>query len=241
MADALTNGDYADSLGIEINDEDGLVDKRTKQHIVNLRIEIDNDERELFVNWPKEQPQQYSELQAVQQWSVSVKQYLRAIKRLWHDEGDTSEVRNVDYYWQEKKIASYDLVPPDKDGYRFSLIGMQEMDANSIRRRIGLPQGAEVPKPVTISINGLEEVLNRDRISHSWTVYVDKSGAPPNWDDRTLTREIPLPRELLSDAVEVADDFLQQAGIGFKIGNDLPSWGYEDLGNAVQDDDITVI
>lgn len=241
MSGVRENGDSAESLGIGVNDEEGLVDKRTKQHILNLRVSVDNDERELFVNWPKENPRSFSEMQAVQQWSISVKQYLRGIKRLWHQENPSNEVRNVEYYWREKEIATYELVPPDKDGYRFSLIGVPNMTAQDVRTELALPRDADVPEPQTVTIKGLQDVLDRQSIGHTWSLYVEKNGARPNWEQMILTREMPLPKELLSQAVEVADDFLQQAGIGFKIGDDLPSWGYDDLGTAIDDDDIEVV
>lgn len=241
MSKSLENGETPSANGIAVNDEDGLVDKRTKQHILNLRVSVDNDERELFVNWPKENPRSYNERKAVEQWSISVKQYLRGIKRLWHDEAGSNDVRNVDYYWREKQIDSYELVPPDKDGYQFSLISIPNMDAGDVRTELGLPRGVDVPQPKTVTIQGLQDVLDRKRIGHSWSVYVEKTGAKPNWEQKILTREVPLPKDLLSQAVEVADDFLQQAGIGFKIGDDLPSWGYEDLGTAIEDDDIEVV
>jgi len=235
------NGEYADTLGIEINDDEGVVDKKTKEHILNLRVEVDNDERELFVNWPREEPRGFSQMQAVQQWSISVKQYLRGIKRLWHDETGKNDVKNVDYYWREKTIAEYTLPPPDKDGYQFSLIAQPGIDEQTLRSELGLPRGVEIPKPETIEIKGLEDVLKRDSIGHSWTVYTEKRGARPNWEQVVLHQEIPLPKSVLEEAVEVADDFLQQAGIGFKIGNDLPSWGFEELGSAIEDDDIEVV
>jgi len=33
-----------------------------------------------------------------------------------------------------------------------------------------------------------------------------------------LSRVLPLPKHVLENAVEVADNFLQQAGLGFEIG-----------------------
>lgn len=235
------NGEYADALGIEINDEEGLVDKKTKQHILNLRVEIDNDERELFVNWPRENPRQFSQVQAVQQWAISVKQYLRAIKRLWHQESRDNQVRNVDHYWRERTIAQFELVPPDKDGYEFRLIGVEGMGKEDVRNELNLPRDAEIPTPTVISIDGLQDILTRDSIGHTWSVYTDKTGAKPNWEQMVLRKQMPVPKSVLEEAVEVADDFLQQAGIGFKIGDDLPSWGYEELGSAIEDDDIEVV
>jgi hypothetical protein len=76
------NGYSSADVGIEVSDEEGLVDKKTKEHILNLRVQIDEDERELFVNKATDPDQALSYVQATQYWSVSVRQYLRGIKRL---------------------------------------------------------------------------------------------------------------------------------------------------------------
>jgi hypothetical protein len=171
-----------------------------------------------------------------------VRQYLRGIKRLWNDDnGDKQVVKNVEEYWSERKIAEYTLTPPDKAGYKFSMIQRQDMEDKQLRRMLDLPRGVELPKPVTKEFRGLNSILERDGLRHEWMVYTEKSGAPPNWDAITLTAEVPMPKSVLNSAVEMADNFLQQAGIGFKIGSDLPSWGQEELRTAKEDDDVEVI
>jgi hypothetical protein len=210
--------------GVHIEDEEGLVDRKTKNHILDLRKQIDNDERELFVEKATDPNVRLDPRQATQYWAVSVKQYLRGIKRLWHEDDETGEgsaLDNVEYYWQEKQIGeSFTLIPPDKDGYEFSIIAHPDTDADMVRRMLDLPKEESVPQPHAVKIRGLDDILNREKISHTWTVYVDKRGAPPNWERKTLVNEQPLPKELLEDAVEVADNFLQQAGIGFEIAAD---------------------
>lgn len=239
----LTNGHKTETKapGIQISDDEGLVDKRTKQHILSLRREVDNDERELFVNKFTDPEADISYAEAVQHWSVSVKQYLRAIKRLWNDGGDQHHIKNVEHYWNSVKIYEQTLTPPDKGGYRFSLIGQPGISSEDVRRMLGLPSDVTVPQPQTVTITGLQEVLERQRIGHTWTVYIDKSGPPPAWEQLVLQQEQPLPKELLERAVEVAQDFLQQAGIGFKIGDDLPNWGFDEMENARERDDIEVV
>lgn len=202
---------------IQIQDEEGIVDRKTKEHILNLRKQIDEDERELFVTKQTDSNVNLHHMEAVQYWSVTVKQYLRGIKRLWPRDGD-SGVANVEYYWQEIQIGDgYTLVPPDKDGYEFSMIAHANVTPDDLRKVLELPRNVEIPEPETVTMNGLESILEKDMISHTWHVYTSKNGAPPNWDSITLTNEQPLPKGLLEDAVEVADDFLQQAGVGFDV------------------------
>jgi len=237
-----TNGEKPEDVGSKISDEEGLVDRKTKEHILNLRVQIDEDERELFVNQATDPERRMGMAEATQFWSVSVKQYLRAIKRLWNDDDNSnSPVKNVDLYWRRKKLAEYTLVPPDKNGYQFSLIAQPDVDATTLRRTQGLPRDAEVPRPETKDFYGLQSILDTDVISHNWVVYIDKKGAPPNWEQIPLSRQVPLPKGVLEDAVEMADNFLQQAGVGFKVGDDLPDWGSDIVEKAKERDDIEVI
>jgi hypothetical protein len=216
MASQRQNGYQESGAGIELQDDEGLVDRKTKEHILDLRKQIDNDERELFVAKATDPNINLSRQKAVQHWAISVKQYLRSIKRLWHTEGK-SDVKNVAYYWQEKNITEYTLVPPDKDGYQFSLIAREDVTEDQLRMMLNLPRGADPPKPEVVTFDGLESVLNRDTVEHTWFVWTEKTGARRNWDQLTIQHRTPLPKDLLEDAVEVADDFLQQAGLGFDI------------------------
>jgi len=210
------NGYQQSGAGVELQDDEGIVDRKTKEHILNLRVMVDDDERELFVHKATDPEVGLSRERAIQHWSISVKQYLRGIKRLWHTDGK-SDVKNVEFYWQEKEISSFTLVPPDKNGYQFSLSAREEIDDEQLRMMLDLPRGVEPPRPHTVTFEGLNDVLKTDTIEHTWFVYTEKSGAKPNWEQLTLQHRSPLPKELLEEAVEVADDFLQQAGLGFDI------------------------
>lgn len=207
---------------VHIEDDEGLVDRKTKNHILELRKQIDADERELFVEKASNPEHKLNRQYATQCWSVTVKQYLRGIKRLWHQEDDANNgLSNVDYYWREKLIGDgYTLIPPDKDGYAFSHIAQPTVAAETLRQTLDLPKSEPVPEPRTVEIRGLDDILNRESIKETWVVHVDKRGAPPNWEKKVLVNEQPLPKDLLEDAVEVADDFLQQAGVGFDITAD---------------------
>jgi len=230
-------------IGWEVSNDEGIVDRKTKQDIQNLRTQINVDERELFVNKTSDPESPVTYHMALEYWAVSVRQYIRGIKRLWgdSDHGDKSRVKNVDYYWREKEIGSVTLTPPDRDGYDFSMIAHPEMTETDVRRRLDLPHGEDIPQPVEKTFNGLESILHERGVEYSWYLYTEKSGAPPNWEEMTLHVEGPIPKHILEQAIEVADAFLQQAGIGFKIGDDLPDWGYDEVKFAKDNDDIEVI
>lgn len=220
-----TDGDPPDEdMEIEITDEEGLVDKKTKQHILNLRSQIDADERELFVNKATDPEIALSPQTASQYWAVSVRQYLRSIKRLWndHDQRETAAVRNVDRYWRKMKIGEMVLYPSDTAGYQFSIIAKEGVTAADVREVLNLPRDADVPQPFVKEFNGLQSILETELVTHTWTVYTDKAGAPPNWEQVRITAERPVGKRLLHKAVGVADSFLQQAGLGFDV--ELPEY-----------------
>lgn len=211
----------------EINDEEGLVDRKTKGHILDLRRQIDEDERRLFIELEANPQSGINHIEATQYWAVTVKQYLRSIKRLWGSTKDDEDhnVKGVREYWEEKKIGTVELPPPDKNGYQFSLCANEELGDEQLRRNLDLPRGTEIPRPVERDFFGLSSILEGDTVEHTWRVWVQKEGARPNWEDEILYQARPLPKGLLEKSVEEADNFLQQAGIGFDIGDNLPTDG----------------
>ncbi|MFB6198900.1 MAG: hypothetical protein ABEI52_11650 [Halobacteriaceae archaeon] len=211
---------------LKVEDEEGLVDTETKKQILNLRAQIDDDERELYVE--KITQGMIDRHQANHFWSVSIRQYLRGIKRLWNDEAQgTSKIRNVERFWSEKEIGSYTLYPPDKDGYEFSIVA-QGLQPQEIRRQLELPRQAEIPEPHEIEFKGLDSILTTQIIYKRWDVLVSAEGPPSEHEYVTLEQEIPIPKPILERAIETADNFLQQAGIGFEtsapdyMGGDEP-------------------
>ncbi len=206
------------SNDVTIEDEEGVVDRKTKEHILNLRVQVDEDERALYVERASDPNTNLSVAEANQYWGISVRQYLRGIKRLWSSGSEIDGVRNVAEYWEERKIAEERLVPPDKAGYRFSLLETDQYGEQELKQRLGLPRKCELPKPVIKEFYGLNDVLSRNRIEHRWVVKTKMEGPPPQHESIVLQRVLPLPKHVLENAVEMADNFLQQAGLGFEIG-----------------------
>jgi len=212
--------DNGSSPGAKIQDEEGVVDTKVKEHLLSLRRQLDQDERTLFVERAVEG---LSHARAEQFWGIAVRQYLRSIKRLWSDDEAKTPLQNIDEYWQDIELGEVTVTPPDAEGYQFSLVA-RGYDPRTLRRKLGLPPTAELPEPKTVSFRGLSSVLRRRVVSAEWLVTVDDSGPPPEHEQVALDVTRPVPKHILENTVEAADNFLQQAGIGFEVsGEDIYS------------------
>lgn len=206
------------SSEVTVEDEEGVVDRKTKEQIMDLRGQVDNDERTLYVERMSDPEFNFSVMQANQYWGISVRQYLRGIKRLWSDD-DEMAVKNVDQYWEELVLGREQLVPPDKGDYQFSITRFEDKYSDrELRQLLDLPRGVDVPKPEEKVFRGLGSILKTNRISHTWFVKTSTRGPPPEHETMRLEVTAPVPKHILENAIEAADNFLQQAGVGFEVG-----------------------
>lgn len=204
--------------GVRVEDEEGGVDKQTKQQVLNLRKQVDEDERKLYVDMAADPQTQLTPHECNKYWGVSIRQYLRSIKRLW-GESDSTNVSGVEKFWKQIEIGAVTLVPPDEPGRPFSRVQQHEhLSEMQLRRLLSLPPSAEIPEPKTTEFYGLQSVLQTTSVSQTWTVTIDDQGPPPEHEIITLQSAFPVPKHILENSVEAADEFLQQAGIGFEIG-----------------------
>lgn len=214
---------------VKVTDEEHGVDQQLKSQVLDIRKTVDQDERSLYVDRLRDPDAHYNRSMADQDWALSVRQYLRAIKRLWTDAGDIS---GVPFYWggqphdrtgQRLSLGAAQLVPPDTQGYDLSLVARAEhMSPDQLRRAIGLPRGAELPEVHQRQFVGLSDVLNTRVVEHTWVVTVDDSGPPPAHETVTAQAAQAVPKHVLENALEAADAFLQQAGLGFETS--LPDY-----------------
>lgn len=199
-------------------DDDETLDKRIKENVMRVRQVLNDDERRLYVDRVRNEPG-YTQADANADWGVSVRQYLREIKRLWSDTGDI-QIRNVKKYWEQMQLApEEELYPPDYNGFQFSLVRERDQfhDDRALRDAIGLGPRGEIPEPKLVSFEGLMSVLERNRIEKTWAITTHRQGPPPEHNTEVVRRSLPLPKHVLENAVEAADNFLQQAGLGFDV------------------------
>lgn len=212
---------------VQVTDEENSVDQKLKNQVLKLRQSVDEDERRLYVDRLRDPEMQYTRQAANQDWALSIRQYLRSMKRLWDDRGDIS---GVGYYWAGDKnaagerlqLGSVELTPPDTQDRQFSMVAHKDADPRELRRALRLPRGVELPEPYIRPFVGLSDVLNNKVVEKAWTVTVDDTGPPRAHETRVLPAAKPVPKHILEATVEAADAFLQQAGLGFETS--LPDY-----------------
>jgi len=206
------NGVYEDD--IEVKDEEKYTDRKVKQRILNTRQMLNEAKFELFAGRLTEPDVEISDQQALFAWSDLVRSYIRDLGVLLnHDDIGASQ-----RYRENVKIGEVTVIPPDKDGYQFSLVAYDEYTDKQLRRKLGLGRGAEIPHPKTKSFEGLMSVIQTPPvIEKHWLVTTNPQQAGPNQNDMPLTARKPVPRHIYEQALVEADQFLQGAGIGLDI------------------------
>lgn len=203
--------DEMDGQPQEVIDEEGDVDKALKRRIIQARERVDETELALYRDAAIQPDVNLGPTEKIHIYATTVKQFLRRIEPLLRVEG----VPNNEHYYSHVEIGQIDLVPPDTDGYRFSLIANSSRTDKELRRMLDLPRGVDLPEPLSIPFEGLQTVIERDPIvGHQWEVCVKKAGARPNWQYVYPQTQQPVPKQIYEDAVRKADMFLQNAGIG---------------------------
>lgn len=205
----------------EVLDEEGDVDKALKKRILQSHDRVDETEIALYRDAAVNPEVNLSEAEKAYIYGTTVKQFLRRIEPILR----TENVPNNEYYYAGESadgdetldLGAVTLVPPDTAGYQFSAVADTTADEGELRRRIGLPRGAEVPQPETVEFAGLQDVIEREAIlTHTWEVCVSNQGAPPNHECEYPAVRQPVPKHIYTEAMRAADMFLQDVGIGLE-------------------------
>lgn len=201
--------DHWDQQNKRVKDEEGTVDDRVKQRILNTRTNVDDTELLLFVQAPVEYGGITREKQ-LEGFGTVVRQYIRAVRPLL----TSDEVVESDAYWQEKPICSFEVPPPDGE---FPWSELYRLDKTRVNRQYGFPPSFTPPKSKRFELHGLRDLLNHERIEFDWRFRIyqhrQKHGSP-----RHLQVNDPLPKHVYDRGIELADEFLQTVGIGVDVG-----------------------
>lgn len=214
----------------QVTDEEGTVDQKYKNRIINIRDRVDKREDEIFVGVPLD-PQLQPDGSLAEIWATSVKQYLKAIEPLLRSD----DIEKSQYFYEEIDIVNRKVLPPDgktvirsatQNGpvtkeVRWSRLYRDDLD---MRHVIGDPNtpfetGFEPPEPKTVKIQGLKDIIEVSGISLEWHAELNPRQFG-NVKQAEVRLDIPLRREWLETAVRKADLFLQEyAGIGVDVGH----------------------
>lgn len=210
-----TNGDRPSE---QVIDEDKNVDAQLKRQIVTLRKEVRDAERLLFVEANANPQINISPADQITSWGTVVKQYIRMVEPLLR--ADTIEQSSE--YYEQAELGRVVLTPPDTDGYKFSRVGISSSTGSQLRREIGLPRGAEIPKPQVKQFIGLRSVIEMPEVlSHEWAVDVSGSEGKPGQSAMAYpsTSRV-VPKEIYETAFRKTNLFLQKAGVGLDVDDD---------------------
>jgi len=194
--------------------EDGeYVDRKVKERILNSRQQVDSMEQTLFDEEVLMPDVQVSYIQKVVAWGNSVRRFLRNIEPIL----DLKTEDHGSYYLDEITFGTIHLVPPDQDGYPFSLVSDDTLTDSERRQLIGVGPDVTLPEVQDESINGLRDVVNTDPVlSASWTVRLS-GRTPAEREVLQLEAREPVAKSVYEDAVRAADRFLFDMGIGAHV------------------------
>lgn len=199
----------------KVLDEEGNVDSLVKQRILDSREAVNTNENILFTERVISPDVQVSRARATIAWGHSVRRYIRDAEVLLRND----RIPENEEYYNDVELGTMQLIPPDKDGYQFSLFASEKLDDKRLKKRLGLPFNCDPPKPKTFDFTGLLSILQAgDVVSHNWEVYTQKEGARGNWKVKRLEATQPIRKDIYDRAVRATDQFLQGAGIGIRTG-----------------------
>jgi len=217
--------------GKRIRDEEGSVDQRLKDRIIDARSRVAERKDGIYVKAPLEGVQ-INESQAVQMWSTSVRQYLLSIEPLLRSD----KISHSHEYYEEIKIVDEPVFPPDgeypkpggpADGlvprqkYHWSLFYQKKVDQRTAfesHEHNNFTRGFRAPEPKRVELYGLRSIIETESVFKQWTVVPNPDDIKPEKIVLKPTIQFPLRREWLRDAVRYADEFLQESGIAVDIG-----------------------
>jgi len=201
----------------KVLDEEGDVDSKVKDLILQARQRVADTKYAVDVKEPLNADVEIRRPRKIQIFAKTVKQFLIRIEPLLR----ADRIVGNEYYYEDmdEPIGTVELVPPDTDGYQFSLVARRGLDERELRTMIGLPLGAEIPEPEVVAFTGLKEIIERPPVlSYQWSVCVSKQGARPNWDFAYPEVQRQVPEQIYIDAIREADSFLHDIGIGVDTG-----------------------
>jgi hypothetical protein len=224
------DADPGDTL--EIEDTDGLVDKKKKEIIINSRQNVDEVENEVILGIARED---INDAGIIQMWHHSIRQFLRNIEPLLRN----PDIEGARETYTRTQLGTVTLDPPP-----FATPEPEHLkDPKQAQREdkydpsITLHRDCTVPKPVSKDIRGLRRVIEENQIIHEWTVQIDPR-LSEGYDDytrpveTTLTASQHYPQGILNTAVRTADHFLETANVGLSLtdtGGDEADADYSDI------------
>ncbi|ELZ24900.1 hypothetical protein C475_11705 [Halosimplex carlsbadense 2-9-1] len=196
---------------IEVEDEEGYVDRQRKQDIIESRRKVIQVQERVFSAAARgEMKQEY----ACRMWHESIRVYLLSIEPLLRD----FDLPNAEEAYLHTKLGEVTLSPPPE-------LQSEPESGKEIAER-GFKLLSDPISPEKEPIHGLKEIIENDGYSQSWKVRINQikglQAKRQGPHTETVTAEEHMPKMALMNAVREADQFLQEANVGLALGTGDP-------------------
>jgi len=207
----------------EVLDEEGTVDRKVKDRILKSREMVDQAETELFIrkyedmrnSLPRGASHEDVESALADRWAVVVKQYIRTVRPLFVSD----EIEGASEYWEEIPIVDEMVYPSPQKGVDWRRFYTSDQDDYTVASsmEMNVEPAFEAPEPKRVTLNGLKMLEEFESKRLTWTVVLTPSKFGKARKTMSLEDHFTLTKPVYEKAVELTDEFLQQAGIGLQI------------------------
>jgi len=199
---------------LTVKDDEEYVAKRIKKRILDSRDRVDQREDLLFAGRVLDPEVDIPEHRAVRAFGKTVQQFVRNIRVLLTSfpEGDGQR------YFEQTDLGHVTLYPPNTDSYQFGDAARSSRPPEEVKKDLGLPREASLPEPSTVTFDGLKSILEHDPVLRQrWSVQVSTGHGRESAEYVTVHAQQVVPKHIYDAAVEAADEFLNNIGMGVDI------------------------
>jgi hypothetical protein len=219
-----------ESEGNEQVTDDGSVDQRVKERILDSREKVDETRSMVYVQGALDPDINLSREELNHIYATAVREYIQNVEPILRDD----DVEHAHHYYLEEPIASQNILPPEQADTDWATLAAAE-DPLPLMRQLGLPPDFEPPQPRTVELVGLADVLEVEQKQLTWTIIENPSAAPPNQRVRRLSKTWRPGRTVLNRAVRITDEFLHKVGIGIDTKSEHETKITKDLVEEVEE------
>lgn len=214
----------------EVEDTDDFVAREKKKMIIESRKMVNQVEAELFLAGAGSEIQTDS----LTAYYHIIRQYLRNIEVLLSN----PDVKGATEAYEGAFLGYLTVTPPVNPNQETKPDHLQNGSptpewAQNAGSDIVLHRFSDPVEPQTFEITGLREIIERQGRSATWDIVVDRKesdaydGSGP--EEMTVSEFERWDVDTLNNALRTADQFLDNANIGFSLTEGEPDDGFLDL------------
>jgi len=193
----------------EVDDAEGYVDRKHKERILTKRRQVDDWKQQLFTSYRTGDAEKADVLAL---WRDRIVDYLVAIEPLLRDES----LPNAEYVYLGVPLGEITLQVPEEynqdESGRTTINDVREKDFEFVDAP---------PESKTVTVTGLKDVIELEQVNAEWQFTIrrfDGVGLP--FEEVQVEETGGLTKSVLQNAVRVADEWLQNAGVGLSMKAD---------------------